>query len=133
MQRAKPIVNAAKVFIVVVAAVVSAPAALAQSAGNADAGKVVYLQCKTCHSLEPGKNGVGPSLHGVFGRKAGTEPGYNYSPAMKNANVVWSDGTLFKYLSGPQAFIPGNKMPFPGLPDAQKRSDVIAFLKEATK
>jgi len=131
--KGKLIVNAAKVFIAIVATALSAPAALAQSPGNPDAGKLVFLQCKGCHSLDPGKNGIGPSLHGVFGRKAGTEAGYNYSPAMKNSGVSWDDDTLFKYLANPKAFVPGDKMPFPGLPDAQKRSDVIAYLKQATK
>jgi cytochrome c len=121
------------VVAIAAAAVLVAPTAWAQATGNADAGKTVFLQCKGCHSLEPGKNGIGPSLHGLFGRKAGTEAGYNYSPAMKSSGVTWNDDTLFIYLANPKAFVPGDKMPFPGLPDEQKRHDVIAYLKEATK
>lgn len=117
----------------VIAIAFATPAVQAQTAGGADSGATAFLVCKTCHSLEPGKNGVGPSLHGVFGRKAGTEPGFNYSPAMVNSNVVWTEDTLAKYLTDPKGFIPGNKMPFPGLADAQKRQAVITYLKQAAQ
>jgi cytochrome c2 len=59
-------------------------------------------QCRPCHSLEAGKNGIGPTLHGLFGRKAGTVPGYSYSAAMKNSGVVWNEDTLTKYLADPK-------------------------------
>jgi len=125
------IVRATVLFVAAIALMAST--SWAQSAGGADAGATVFLVCKTCHSLEPGKNGVGPSLHGVFGRKAGTESGFNYSPAMVNSNVVWNEDTLSKYLADPKGFIPGNKMPFPGLADAQKRQAVITYLKQAAQ
>ena len=86
----------------------------AQGPGDAQRGAQVFNQCKICHSLEAGKNLVGPSLHGVIGRKVGSVPGYAYSPAMKNADVTWNDNTLSKYLTDPKAFIPRDKMPFPG-------------------
>lgn len=76
---------------------------------------------------------VGPSLHGLIGRKAGSVPGYAYSPAMKNANVTWSDDTLSKYLSDPKAFIPGDKMPFAGIKDPSKLGDLLAYLNQATR
>ena len=107
--------------------------ALAQGAGDAQRGAQVFTQCKICHSLEAGKNMVGPSLHGVLGRKAGTVPGYTYSPAMKNANVTWNDDTLSKYLSDPKAFIPGDKMPFAGIKDPSKLGDLLAYLNQATR
>ncbi len=97
-------------------------------AGDPAAGRQVFRKCQACHSLEPGKNILGPSLGAIVGRKSGSEPGYNYSPAMKQANIVWGDKTLDSYLADPQKVIPGNKMPFPGLKTEHDRADVIAFL-----
>ncbi len=81
--------------------------------------------------MEPGKAILGPSLAGIIGRKAGSEAGYNYSPALKQANIVWDAKTLDAYLSDPQKFIPGNKMPFPGLKTDHDRADIIAFFVAA--
>lgn len=92
------------------------------------AGRQVFRKCQACHSLEPGKNILGPSLAAIVGRKSGSEPGYSYSPAMKQANIVWDDKMLNSYLADPQKVIPGNKMPFPGLKTEHDRTDVIAFL-----
>ena len=78
--------------------------------------------------MEPGKNLLGPSLAGIVGRKAGTESGYSYSPAMKQADIVWDAKTLDGYLDNPQKVVPGNKMPFPGLKTQNDRIDVIAYL-----
>ena len=77
--------------------------------------------------MEPGKAILGPSLAGIIGRKAGSEFSYNYSPAMKQANIVWDANTLDAYLVDPQKVVPGNKMPFPGLKTDHDRADVIAF------
>ena len=107
--------------------------AQAQGVGDAQRGVQVFAQCKVCHSLEAGKNMLGPSLHGLIGRTAGSVPGYAYSPAMKNANVTWTDDTLSKYLSDPKAFIPGDKMPFAGIKDPSKLGDLLAYLNQATK
>ncbi|MBV9247691.1 MAG: nitrite reductase, copper-containing [Acetobacteraceae bacterium] len=96
-------------------------------------GRIVFRKCQACHSLDPGKNWIGPSLAGVIGRHAGTVAGFNYSPAMKQqSNLVWSDETLDSYLAAPQKLIPGNRMPFPGLNSATDRQNVIAYLKSAT-
>ncbi len=73
-------------------------------------------------------NRVGPSLHGIIGRTAGTVAGYNYSTANKNSGAVWDEATLFAYLENPRAYIPGTKMAFVGLRDAQQRADIIAYL-----
>ncbi len=105
----------------------------AVAAGDPASGKVVFIQCSACHSLIAGKNGIGPSLHGVIGRKSGSLAGYNYSTAMKTAGITWGEDTLFKYLTAPKTFVPGNKMPFLGVKDDQKRADVVAYLKEATQ
>jgi nitrite reductase (NO-forming) len=88
----------------------------------------VFRKCQVCHSLEAGKNVLGPSLAGIIGRKSGAEPNYAYSPAMKDANLTWDGKTIDAYLDDPQKVVPGNKMPFPGLKTPQDRSDLIAFL-----
>ena len=98
------------------------------SAGDATAGRQVYKKCQACHSLEAGKNRVGPSLAGIVGRQSASVPGFSYSEAMKKTKVVWDPQTLDQFLSGPQKMIAGNKMPFPGLKTEHDRSDVIAFL-----
>ena len=107
--------------------------ARAQGLGDAQRGVQVFAQCKVCHSLEAGKNIVGPSLHGLIGRKAGSVPGYAYSPALKNANVTWNDDTLSKYLSDPKAFIPGDKMVFTGIKNPSSLGDLLAYLNQATR
>ena len=76
---------------------------------------------------------MGPSLHGVFGRTAGTEEGFKYSDAMKESGIVWSEETLDVYLTKPKDMVPGTRMAFPGLKDEQDRADIIAYLKEATQ
>jgi nitrite reductase (NO-forming) len=96
--------------------------------GDSAAGRRVFRKCQAWHSLEPGKNILGPSLAGIVGRKSGAEPRYSYSPAMKQANIVWDEKTLDGYLADPQKAIPGNKMPFPGLKTHHDRADVMAFL-----
>jgi len=103
------------------------PVAAPINGGDAAAGRLVFRKCQACHSMEPGKAILGPSLAGILGRKAGSEPGYSYSPAMKQANIVWDAKSLDAYLSDPQKVVPGNKMPFPGLKTDNDRADVIAF------
>jgi cytochrome c len=78
---------------------------------------------------DKGVNRVGPSLHGIVGRKAGTVAGFNYSTANKNSGVTWDEKTLFVYLENPRKFMPGTKMAFAGLKQPQQRADVIAYLK----
>lgn len=96
--------------------------------GDVATGKLVFRKCQACHSLEPGKNGLGPSLAGLIGKKASDVPNYNYSQAMKGSNLTWDVATLDAYLSDPQKLVPGNKMPFPGLKTENERNAVIAFL-----
>jgi cytochrome c len=119
---------------VVLAAAISA--ALAQTAwagglaGDANRGETLYEACQDCHSLD--KNDVGPRHRGVFGRKAASLPDYDYSDALKSANIVWNEETLDKWLTDPQAVAPGAKMFF-HLDNPQDRADVIAYLKERAK
>jgi len=97
-------------------------------AQDAAVGKQLFAQCTVCHSID-GTNGVGPSLQGIVGRKAGTFAGFRYSRAMKAASITWDDMSLNNYLADPQKVVPGNVMPFSGLADATQRADVIAYLK----
>jgi nitrite reductase (NO-forming) len=107
----------------------TAAAALpAAMTGAAAAGAQVFRKCQACHSLQPGKNGVGPSLAGIIGKKAASVQGYNYSSAMKSSNLTWDAATLDVYLTDPQKTVPGNKMPFPGLKTDNERNSLIAFL-----
>ena len=96
--------------------------------GDAVAGRQVFKKCQACHSLEPGKTILGPSLAGIVGRKSGADANFSYSPAMKQAALTWDGATLDAYLMDPQKIVPGNRMPFPGLKTDQDRKDVIAFL-----
>lgn len=96
--------------------------------GTAAAGEKVFAACKTCHAVEAGKNMVGPSMHAIQGRTSGTVPGYTYSTANKNSGIVWNNEKLFQYLENPQRVIPGTKMTYTGVKDAQKRADLIAYL-----
>jgi cytochrome c len=105
--------------------------ALAPAAEAADpaAGKSVFSStCSICHSVQPGKNMVGPSLFGLVGRKTGSVPGFHYSPANQNANLTWDDTTLDRYLQSPRTVIPGTTMTYAGLKDDTKRTDLIAYL-----
>lgn len=106
-----------------------AGATFASLKGDAANGKLVYAKCAACHSVNAGENRLGPSLHGVFGREAGKAPNYNYSPANKNSHYVWTGEHLFTYLENPRQAMPGNKMAFAGLADAQQRADLIAYLE----
>jgi cytochrome c len=127
------VVKLSAIFCGAVILLALTPVAWTQGVGDAQRGAQVFAQCKICHSLEAGKNMVGPSLHGLIGRKSGSVAGYAYSPAMKTANVTWNDDTLSKYLVDPKAFIPGDKMVFAGIKDPSKLGDLLAYLKQATK
>jgi cytochrome c len=108
-------------------------ALLAHPAKGADLAKgdqLFFSYCSRCHSLEPARHLSGPSLAGFVGRKAGTAEGFRYySDALKSANMVWDEQTLDAWLADPTALIPGNLMRFQGIPDPQKRQDLIAYLK----
>jgi len=103
--------------------------------GNEARGERLFnQQCKACHTLnEGGASTVGPNLHGLFGRKAGTAGGYSASDAMKGSGIVWDDNTLSDYLKDPKARVPGTKMVYIGLKQDQQQQDMIAYLKKATQ
>lgn len=101
----------------------------AAAAGDAAKGETVFAKCKTCHKVGPdAKNGVGPILNGLPGRKSGSIEGYNYTDANKNSGITWDEATFKEYITNPKAKIPGTKMIFPGLPNEQDREDVWAYL-----
>ncbi len=124
-----------KKFALLAAAVVlPLTGSFAWAEGDADKGKTVFRKCQVCHTAdEGGRNKVGPALHGVFGRTAGTVEKFRYSKAMKASGLVWDDGTLDKYLTKPRAFVPKTRMAFPGLKNEADRADVIAYLKQTTR
>ncbi|SHM16289.1 c-type cytochrome [Rhodanobacter sp. OK091] len=94
--------------------------------GDAVRGKQLYdSRCAACHSVDT--NRTGPAHRGVFGRRAGTAPGYEYSPALKASDLVWTQRNLDRWLTDPESVVPGQKMGY-SVPDAQDRSDLIAYL-----
>lgn len=101
--------------------------------GDPAKGKSVFNRCMVCHAIDAGVNKIGPSLHGVVGRKAGSIANFSYSGANKKSGIVWTQQKLFDYLKAPQAMVPGTKMTFAGLPKAQDRADVIAYLVTNSK
>lgn len=121
-------------FLVSLIVGLSVFAAGSAMAADPAAGKKIFVQCSVCHSVVKGKNLLGPSLYGVVGRKSGTAEGFkNYSPAMKNANIAWTEDNLDQYLANPKALVPGNRMIFLGLKKAEDRANVIAYLKQAAQ
>jgi len=113
---------------------------LAAGAANADdadvaAGQAAFRKCAVCHTLEEGKNRVGPSLFGVVGRTPGTLEGYRYSSAMVEfgkSGAVWDDATLSAYLEGPRKLVAKTKMAFPGVKSEEERAALIDLLKSVT-
>ena len=100
-------------------------------AADVDAGKKVFRKCKACHTLKDGgKSAIGPNLYGVVGRNAAAVDGFKYSKAMKESGLVWDEATLTGYLTKPKEFLPGNKMPFPGLKKPEQIENVIAYIIE---
>ena len=96
-------------------------------------GESQFAVCRACHTLnQGGQDMTGPNLWGIFGRKAGSEPGFSYSDDMKNAGWTWDADRIDKWITNPHGVLPGTKMTFVGMPDATDRRDVIAFLKVQT-
>ncbi len=117
--------------IAAVLALLTARHGFAQESG---AGAAELQKCKICHSLDQGgPNRVGPNLHGIFGRKAGSLSGFAYSDAIKNSGIVWDDDSLEKFLRDPRTDVPGNRMSFPGIQDGTVLDDLLTRLKQATQ
>src|SRR6185503_8166751 len=100
-------------------------------AQDAAAGEKIFGVCKTCHQIgENAKNGVGPALNGVIGRKAGVVQGYSYSAANKDSGLTWDEATFREYIKDPKAKVPGTKMIYAGLKDEKRVNDLIAYLHQ---
>jgi cytochrome c2 len=108
------------------------PAGLARADGDAARGQAKFGDCAACHSLETGVNNVGPSLHGIFTRKAGELADFRYSPAMKRSGITWTPETIEKFIADPQAVVPANRMPYAGMDSASDRADLVAYLSKAS-
>ena len=94
-------------------------------------GKAIYGRCLACHALE--RDRVGPRHCGLLGRRAGSVPNFNYSPAMRRSDIVWTPETLDRFLADPLKTVPGTTMGYAGVKDAGERRDLIAWLAEADK
>jgi cytochrome c len=119
----------------VLASIALLPAAAppATAAGDAEKGAALFRACIACHSLKPDQNMTGPSLAGIWGRKAGTLGSFDrYSPALKSSDIVWDKNSLDPWLKSPKSLVPQNRMIFPGMSDARQRADLTAFLKTAS-
>ena len=109
--------------------------AAAQNGGakgpDAQAGQLLFNNaCRTCHTIQEGDNRLGPSLHGIVGRKAGSLPNYGYSQAIKESGLTWDEATLDRFIANPDAVVSGNNMkPYGGLAVPEERAKIVAFLK----
>jgi cytochrome c len=115
-----------KKSIVAVSLAVATSAGFAQDAAE---GQKAFQQCAACHAIAKGVNGVGPTLFGIVGSKTAEVPGFNFSPAMKSANFIWTPQNLDTFLADPQKKVPGNTMPYPGIGDAKQRAALIAYMQ----
>jgi cytochrome c len=106
---------------------------VAHADGDAARGEAKFQDCAACHKLEAGANNVGPSLHGIFSRKAAELADFRYSPAIRRSGIAWTPETLDTFITDPQAVVPGNRMPYAGMASAGDRADLIAYLQNATK
>ena len=108
----------------------SATASSACAESAAVRGRQIYERCQGCHSID--RDRAGPRHRGLFGRRAGTVPGFEYSDAMRRSGIVWTAATLDRFLAAPTKAVPGTSMGFDGVKDPRERADLIAYLKHAT-
>lgn len=116
---------AATLTCIAAALVMTLPAAAAE-----EDQAVFNSHCRTCHTTKEGDNRLGPSLYKIFGRKAGSSPGYNYSDSLANSGIVWDEATLDRFITRPDSVVANNKMkPYSGLNDDAVRTRIIQYLK----
>lgn len=112
----------------------AASAAAQEAGGDPAAGQRVFNQCRACHTVDAGgRAGVGPNLHGVVGRRAGSIDGFRYSPSMRQraeGGLTWTEDNLRAYLRNPKEVVPAGTMSFPGLRNDQQLNDLIAYLRQ---
>jgi cytochrome c len=103
------------------------------AAGDPAHGRRLFVRCTACHSLGAGEHRVGPSLHGVIGRRAASAPGYRgYSPALRTADIVWDEAVLARFIASPEAVVPGTTMAAAGVASEAEVRDLLAYLREAS-
>jgi cytochrome c len=121
-------------FVIIALSTIALSSPVIAEPGDAARGQRNFRVCAPCHSLEPDRNMTGPSLAGLWERKAGSLPSFErYSDALKSSGIIWDDRSLDGWLTDPDRMVPDNEMPFNGIQDAGARADLLAFLKEATK
>ena len=113
------------------AALIAAAGAQAFAAGDAKRGEEVYSRCLACHALEYDR--TGPRHCGLFGRRAGSVPGFAYSDAMRRSRIIWNDATLERFIADPLKAVPGTAMGYAGVKDRRERADLIAYLHNANR
>lgn len=114
------------------AAVAALPSGSAAApTGDPTHGEEIYARCVACHSLAYDR--TGPRHCGLFGRRAGSVPGFGYSPAMARAAIVWNEKTLERFVASPATVVPGTAMGYAGIADPQERADLIAWLRLASR
>jgi cytochrome c len=117
--------------VLAIAAALAAGAGHAAPKGDAKKGEEIYSRCLACHAL--GYDRTGPRHCGLFGRKAGSVPGFAYSDAMKRSKIVWNAKTLDRFIEDPMKTVPGTAMGYAGVKDPHERADLIAYLEAANK
>ncbi len=117
--------------LVILASALSILASTGVAAQDAANGEDVFKKCRACHQIgETAKNGVGPLMNGIIGRKAGSIEGFNYSDANKSSGVTWDKATFLNYIKDPKVAIPGTKMAFAGVKDEKDAADLFAYLEQ---
>jgi cytochrome c len=129
MSRASRAFMAATTLVVGLVGGLPAPTLAASPVGDAQRGAQLYMRCAACHALS--RNSVGPRHCGLFGRRAGTLPGFDYSRPMKQSGITWDEKTLDHFLAAPTKVVPDTDMTYAGVPDRRERHDLIAYLKQA--
>ena len=107
--------------------------ATARADGNPARGEQLYADCIACHPVERDLHGIGTSLAGIIGRKAGAIAGYRYSGALRRSGLTWTPEALDTFIADPQASVPANRMPYAGMPNAADRADLVAYLQKISK
>ena len=119
--------------VAAVVAVTGVVTGVALADADAERGARRFEECAACHALEKDKESVGPSLYGMFGRRAGEGADFRYSPALKRSGITWDQASIDTFIADPQATVPGNRMPYAGIADAAARADLIAYLVKTFK